>query len=247
MLRTTRLTLAVAMVSLGGACAKSDAPIKTTSTGETNTSASADSANARGHSMVRVVNAVVGGGTIMLTLDEKTLFDSVKAASVTDYREVDATLAKFSAMATAPSASAKSAQRDQVLMDGDRYTVVYLTEDMATNVLRVVKDDVIPESGKARIRVLHAAPGGPEVDVVVAGATDKLFEGIDFKSEAGYKDVEPGMTTLELRAKNSPKVLLTIPKLDLKRATATTIVVTGTTKLAYFLFTDAMMAAAPKP
>jgi hypothetical protein len=246
MTRSITIAIAATMLVAASACdKKDDAQIKTTSTGETNVSASADSANARGHSMVRVVNAIVGGKDIMLKLDTQTLFDSVKSSSVTDYREVSATMAKFSATASAPAASAMSAERDQVLTDGNRYTVVYMSEDVSKNVLRVVKDEVIPDSGKARVRILHAAPGGPELDVVVAGAKDKLFSGIDFKSEAGYADVQPGTVTLELRAKDSPKVLLTIPKLDLKRGTATTLVITGATKLAYFMFTDTMIAATP--
>lgn len=237
------MTLAATLFVVATACdKKSDVAIKTTSTGETNMSAPADSAAARGHSMVRVVNAIVGGNNITLKLGDATLFDSVKPSSVTDYREVSATMAKFSAMTSAPTNTTMSAEGDKVLMDGNRYTVVYIAQDVSKNVMRILKDDVIPDSGKARVRVIHAAPGGPELDVIAAGSKDKLFSGVDFKSEAGYADVNPGTMTLEVRAKDSPKLLLSIPKLALKAGTATTIVITGAAKLASFMFTDAMMA-----
>lgn len=107
---------------------------------------------------------------------------------------------------------------------------------------------MIPDSGKARIRVIHAAYNAPELDVTIAGSKGKLFSGANFKREAGYADVVPGTVTLEVRGKNEALVLLTVPRLALKRSTATTVVVTGAAKLKYFTFTDAMMAPpAPKP
>jgi hypothetical protein len=145
------------------------------------------------------------------------------------------------AMGTVPATA------DHLLMDGNRYTVILLAEDVSKNTIKIVKDDVIPDSGMARVRVIHAAPGGPEFDVSLVGSKDKLFSGVDFKSEAGYKDVPVGMATIELRAKDATTVLLSIPRLDFRKGTQVTIVVTGAAKLAYFTFTDTMMAATPKP
>lgn len=224
------------------ACKKDDAVIKTTSAGETNVSPPADSAAKRGHSLVRVVNAIPDGNSIVLKLGDGVLFDSVKAASVTDYREVDATMAKFTGMSIAPGSPVSD--RNHMLLDGNRYTVVYMAEDVSKNIVRVMQDEIIPDSGKARIRVLHAAPGAPELDVSIAGAPEKIFTGVNFQSEAGYKDVEPGLTSLEIRAKGSPKVLLRVPKLDLKAATATTIVITGAKELSSFRFMDSLMTPA---
>ena len=228
------------------ACKKDDMPIKTTSNGETNVSPSADSAAARGHSLVRVVNAVNGGKDAIVQLDDQTLFDGVKSASVTDYREIANNLAKFSVRTPESPAGMMLAQNDQILMDGNRYTVFLVAEDVSKNTLRIVKDDVVPDSGKARIRIIHAAPGGPELDVKVAGSKDKLFSGVNFKSEAGYTDVQPATVTLDVRAKNESKVLLRVPNVVLKRGTATTIVITGASKLSSFKFTDALMAPPAK-
>ncbi len=221
-------------------------PIKTTSMGETNVSPPADSVEARGHSLVRIVNAVSGGKDAVVQLDSQTLFDGVKTASVTDYREISNNLAKFSVRATGDTAGTMLAQNDQILMDGNRYTVFLVAEDVSKNTLRIVKDEVIPDSGKARIRIIHAAPGAPELDVSVAGSKDKLFSGVNFKSEAGYQDVEPATVTLQIRAKDETKVLLRVANVELKRGTATTIVITGANKLSSFKFTDALMAPEPK-
>ena len=48
--------------------------------------------------------------------------------------------------------------------------------------LRIVKDDVIPDSGKARVRVINAAANAPAFDVSVAGSKDLLFSALAFKA-----------------------------------------------------------------
>lgn len=245
--RSIRLYVAVLAVAMSSACKKDDALVKTTSAGETNLSASADSADARGHAFVRVVNAIENNQSIMLNLDDRLLFDSVKSGTVTAYREVSATMAKFSATAAAPTESAMMSERNQMLKDGVRYTIVYIAEDVSKNALRVVNDDVVPDSGKARVRIIHAAPGAPSFDVSVAGAPDKLFKDIEFESEDGFRDVEPGTVTFELRGKDAPNVLLRASKVALKAGTATTIVITGASKLSYFTFTDAALPSPNKP
>ncbi len=244
--KTLQLVCATAAILTVAACNKDSSPIKTTSTGETNISPPADSVASRDRSMVRIVNAVDGGKDITVALGDSTLFDGVKSASVTDYREITANLASFSVRSPGAPTGVAVPKADEVLMDGNRYTIVLLAEDMATTALRVLKDDVIPDSGKARIRVIHAAPGAPSVDVRVAGAKENLFSGVDFKSEAGYNDVDPAKVTIEVRAKDSPKVLLKIRNVELKRGTSTTIVVTGGTTLKSFMFTDALLPSTPK-
>lgn len=247
MTRSLQFVCAAAALVMVAACDKDSSPIKTTSTGETNVSPPADSIASRGLSMVRVVNAVDGGNDVTVALGDSTLFAGVKPASVTDYREISANLASFTVRAPGALSGTSVAKNDEVLMDGNRYTVILIAEDMATTTLRVLKDDVIPDSGKARLRVLHAAPGAPSLDVRVAGEKENLFSGVSFKSEAGYTDVTPARVALELRAKDEPKVLLRIAGLDLKRGTSTTIVVTGGATLKSFKFTDALMASTPKP
>jgi hypothetical protein len=51
---------------------------------------------------------------------------------------------------------------------------------------------------------------------------------------------------LEVRAENKPAVLLRIAKVELKRGTSTTIVLTGANKLSSIKFTDAVLAPTPK-
>jgi len=238
--------VAAAVVLVAGACDKDSMPIKTTSSGEANVSPAADSVDARGHSMVRVVNAVQGGKDVTVQMGEITLFGDVKPGSVTDYREVTNNLATFSVRDSSAGDGRMVEKNDQVLIDGNRYTIFLVAEDVSKSVLRIVQDDVIPDSGKARIRIIHAAPGAPDLVVSVVGAKEALFSGVGFKSEAGFKDVDPAKVTLELRGDDQARVLLRIPNVDLRRGTSTTIVITGSDKLYSFKFADALLAPTPK-
>jgi len=245
--RSCQLLLAATAIVVAGACQKDSSPIKTSSAGETNVSPPSDSTAARGHSLVRLVNAVTSGGNVTVQFSDQPLFRDVKPGSVTDYREITNNLAAFSVRADGIADGFMIAEKERLLLNGNRYTVFLIADNVSQSTLRVVRDDVIPDSGKARLRVMHAAPGAPELDVSVVGATEKLFAGVNFKSEAGYKDLTPGTVTLELRAKNRTKALLRLPAMALARGTATTVVITGAGKLGFLKFTDALMAKTPKP
>jgi hypothetical protein len=238
-------TLFLVMALLG--CRDDDATIETTSGGETNMSASADSAVARGTAMLRFVNATEEMRFASLQLDGTMLFDSVKAASVTDYREVDKRIAQLTARAAGGRDTASLATDNKVLVDGNRYSAFLMSENMTTRRLHLVEDEVIPDSGKARLRVIHAASGAPAIDVRALNGTDNLFSNVSFAGNGGYRDIEPVSLSLQVREQGTSRVLLTIPAMSLKRGSATTVVITGSTKLSYFTFSDSMMPRQATP
>jgi hypothetical protein len=246
-MKKTSQLLVVATAFLAIACDKSAMPIKTASAGETQLSPSADSLRSVGRSLVRVINAVDGGQNIAVRLGDLTIFPEVKAGVVTDYNETSTNLAQFSVRTATGIDGMMLAEKDRVLLDGSRYTVILMAEDSSRNSLRVIRDFVVPDSGKARIRLIHAAVNAPELDVSIAGSKSSLFSGVKFRSEAGYADVVPGVVSLDIRGVGETRVLLHLADLPLKRSTATTIIVTGTGKLHYIKFTDALMAAPTTP
>lgn len=242
-----RFSAALALLSLValGACQKDSTPVITTSQDGSSQSSPADSAQARGTALVRVVNAVAGGQSISAQVQGSTLFAEVLQSQVSDYVEIVPNLATFSVNIPGGSDVYTIATGDQTLRAGNRYTILLIAEDASKRVLRVVRDDVLPEGGKAKIRVLHAAPGGPALDVIATNGMVNLFSDVAFKSEAGYTDIQPAKVDLEFRAKNGPRVLLRIHELDLQPGTATTLVITGGSTLQYIKFTDVMMPRTP--
>jgi hypothetical protein len=64
-----------------------------------------------------------------------------------------------------------------------------------------------PASGKAKVRVIHAAPEVPAVDVAVEGGPT-LFEGAEFPSATDYAEVDPATYPVQVKAAGGGDVLL---------------------------------------
>jgi hypothetical protein len=189
--------------------------------------------------LVRVINAADAVPSAAVRLDGVTLFDSVPAGTVTDFREVPRTRRHFTAYRAGMADTVTLATLDRNLMSGHRYSVVLVSEDMATRTLRILEDELVPDSGMARLRIIHAASGGPPVDIRAVDGTETLFGGVTFGGSADFKDVFPATLALEVRAQGTPRVLLTTPPMTLVPRAATTVVIHGATALHAFVFTDA--------
>ncbi|MFN3201076.1 MAG: DUF4397 domain-containing protein [Bradymonadia bacterium] len=59
---------------------------------------------------------------------------------------------------------------------------------------------VAPTEPEAEIRVIHASPGAPDVDVYVQGAMDPAFAGAPYGAATDYAAVPAGAYTFEIRA-----------------------------------------------
>jgi hypothetical protein len=70
--------------------------------------------------------------------------------------------------------------------------------------------DAIENAGQARVRVIHAVPDAPAVDVAIAGG-DAIVEGVEFPNGSDYAEVDAGTYDLEVRNGESDAVLLPAP------------------------------------
>ncbi|MDZ4862011.1 MAG: DUF4397 domain-containing protein [Gemmatimonadota bacterium] len=242
MLAIARWTLGAVLIG-GVACSPrpKDQGVKTSSDWGTSASPSSEAAARRDHSMIRVVNTVAGRTKVTLLADNQPLFDNVASSEVTPYKEVHDNAVKFSVRRSDQATASGEEVNREVMADGERYTAVVLSDSAGqTSGLRMLRDELVPDSGKARIRVIHAAPGTGEVDVILAGQSDDLFSGINFGNEAGFKDVTPASGTLEIRRKNEQLLLTSVKMPKLLPGVAYTVVLVGgpKTKLTTITFED---------
>ncbi len=90
---------------------------------------------------------------------------------------------------------------------------------------------VTPPTGEvARIRVVHASPDAPAVDVYAVGVAQPLLKGLSYGDTSAYLDVPAGAYQIELRA--SPSTANDLPvfsagPLDLKKGTISMIAAAG--------------------
>lgn len=214
------------MLLAGCAGAKTKEPVVSTTGDGKTTSESGDSAATRGKSLVRFVNAVPDQA-LDLTTEDRATFVNVAFKDVTPYTEIGDNLVNFRIRAN--DGDSVLADNSETMGDGYRYTVIALPTDDGKVKIRVVRDELIGAAGKARIRVIQATPGQPDVDVALRGQKDLLFDNVQYGGNADYKDVPPGTSTVEFRTGDPPS--MTVPpglkSMSLAAGRAYTVVVVG--------------------
>lgn len=218
---------ALLCMGLSASCkgAKTDKPVATDANGNTSVSPSGDAAAKAGKSMVRLVNALPASKAIDVSGDDRTLFTAVGYKTVTPYIEVRDNRVEFKLLHGAADSSISD--NSEMMADGNRYTIVAIPDDKGGATMRILRDEVVPDSGKARIRVINAAPGVKGADVALQGQKDPLFEDVDYATEAGYKDITPVTATVEIRRDDPNAKPILVKDVHFEPGKAYTIVLTG--------------------
>jgi Domain of unknown function (DUF4397) len=139
--------------------------------------------------------------------DDKVLSD-VPYKTVSDYLELaagsyDLAVRPAGAAATSDPVIEATAEVEA----GQAYTVAAVGA-LADIALEVFGDDLsAPGAGKAKVRVIHAAPEVPAVDVAVEGGPT-LFEAVEFPSATDYAEVDAGTYPIQVKAAGGDDVLL---------------------------------------
>lgn len=219
---------ALALIAVIAGCEKRDG------TADRDDAVVASDSSREGSSMVRLINAVPSDAAIDVFADDSAVFSGVAYKTVTPYQNLKDNLVTFElrpAGAVPGDTTEPLAQNREMLANGDRYTVVVLpAEDEGNPTLRVLEEQTdAGEAGKARIRFVNAAPGVETFDVFVPGSTDAFFDDVDFRTEAGFKDMDAGTGQIVVRGDDDGPVLLTLPERTFEAGKTYTFVLTRKT------------------
>lgn len=230
MIRTIRTPVILLGAVFAAACspdAQTEDEVTTSmADGTVATSISGDSADARGVALVRVVNAVPDMQTVTVRADDMRSMPAVEYQTVTPYTNIDANWARFEVSGGPGGTYAPLETNREVMADGHRYTMVVLREeDGAELKTRVLRDEISDDATKAHVRVIHAARGIDEINVVAQGG-EEIFDGVNYSNEAGFEDIDPWSGTLEFRTEDGNRRIATLPNVNLQAGTSYTIVLT---------------------
>jgi hypothetical protein len=129
------------------------------------------------------------------------------------------------------------AENRESLDDGAHYTIVALPSDKdGKRNLRVLKDDLeaVPPD-KTRIRFVNGVPADEDVDLLIRGREDPLFDGVRFGTEAGWTELEPIVGTLVVRLDDRKSTLASLPDAKLSGGRSYTFVLAGRPGVQYEL------------
>ncbi len=213
----------VAMMACSGA--KTDTPVVTSKDGQSAASPSGADMAKEGKSLVRLVNAIPAKKGIDVSGGDRTVFTDIAYKGVTPYAEIRNNMVTFRLRRAGSDSSL--ADNNESMTDGYRYTIVALPGLKGEPSMRILRDEVVPDSGKARIRVINAAPDIGNVDVAIQGMKDPLFGSVKYGTEAGYQDFAPVNGTVEIRSDMKTRHPLLLKNMRFEAGKAYTIVLAG--------------------
>jgi hypothetical protein len=221
--------LATGAMIFSAACNESrdTGTVTSKSDGKTSTAPPAEAVEEKDMALVRVVNAIPGGA-VSIWAGDSAAFSGVAYQKATAYREIPDNMFNFQIKSSAEGQAL--AENRENLKDGGHYTIVALPDEGGADKrnLRVLDDELKPiAADKARVRFINGVPGDTDVDLVIAGREDPLFDGVNFKSEAGWNEFDPITGTLQVRPDNAKTTLAKLSNVSLEGGKSYTFVLTG--------------------
>ena len=149
--------------------------------------------------MVRVAHLSPDAPNVDVYVDDDPVLEDVPFRAVSDYLELAPET--YTVTITAAGDPDTVAFEDEIEVPEGEFTVAALGELAEENQPfepQVYEDDLGDPGEQARVRLIHASPDAPAVDVTVEESGDALFEAVEFGG-AGAVEVPPGSYTLEVR------------------------------------------------
>lgn len=224
------LTITVSLLLLAAACSRESAQTQNTRTSSSESDrstapASAD-VNQRDNALVRVVAAIPDGRSVDILADDRVVFEDLGYKTVTEYRELPSDRFTFWVRPAGQAGGKLLAENSEGLSSGSHYTLVAYDKDGKAELV-IFSDNLIPPpSGKAKVRVIHAAPEIGGVDVYAVGR-DTLFSGVNSGTESNYSEVDPMEVTLQIHPEGKQNALLNVNKVRFEAGSVYTIVLVG--------------------
>lgn len=174
---------------------------------------------------VRIVHASPGAPNVDVLVDGQPVVQDLAFGSATDYFPLPDGDHKVQVVPTGQTADSALIDTDLNVDAGDAYLFVAMNRlnEIEGKVFDVNVDDV--ETGKARVRAIHASPDAGEVSISVSGG-DELFGGLNFEDASDYMDVDAGAYSLDVKG-DGDRVLLTAENLDLAEGNVYDIIALG--------------------
>lgn len=174
-------------------------------------------AGASDHARVRVIHASPDAPNVDVYANDARVLADVPFKTASDYLEVPGGDYNFKVYAAGadPASDTAVIDADATLETGKDYTVVALGLLAEIKPGVFVDNNAAPAAGKAHVRVLHASPGAPNVDIAVKDGP-VLFPDLAFEEQAGPSPVDAGTYDLEVRAAGTMTVALAIDGVTLE-------------------------------
>lgn len=204
---------------------------------------------AQGTAKVRVVHASPDAPAVDVYVDGNKVLTNVPFFTASNYLDVPAGEHRFQVTPTGQPADKAVIDAKATVEAGKAYTVA-ATGKVADIKPTILADNLAaPAAGKAHVRVVHASPDAPAVDIKVKGGP-ALISNLAFPKDSGYNPVDAGTYDLTVNVAGTDTVALDLPGSKLEAGKIYDIFAVGLLAdktLKVEVTTPPVMAAAPAP
>jgi Domain of unknown function (DUF4397) len=182
---------------------------------------------------LRVVHASPDAPAVDIWFDDQPLLTGVDYAQFNNYVEVPGGNHRLTLAPAGAGADQAVVSTSINIGDDKSYTVVALGTlgDPRALVLEDERAARTPLSTDARLRIVHAVPGGPNVDILRAdqsGPGRDIVTNVGFAESTRYHNVGAGRTTVRIEPVGSDTELATLPDVEFERDGVYTLVLLPT-------------------
>jgi hypothetical protein len=183
-------------------------------------------AQAGGGPRLRVMHAAPGAPNADVYIDGNLTFPNLNYRAITNYIGLGA---GNHTLRVVPAGQNNPVILELTLpfVDGKDYTFLAVGKLDNIQAWQIEDDNTIPPGDKVRVRLVHAAPDAPGVDVCVAGQNTCPITNLNFKNASGYATLDPGVYNLDIRRAGTGEVLLNIPEVRLDGGLVYSLFLTG--------------------
>jgi hypothetical protein len=102
-----------------------------------------------------------------------------------------------------------------IVLEANSYHSLFIVGKVPTLDFLLIKDDLsFPTSGKSKLRFANLSPDAPALSLEIVGDTTQ-FANKAFKTFTGFKNVNPGTVTLNLRNTTTNAIVATMPNVQM--------------------------------
>jgi LPXTG-motif cell wall-anchored protein len=210
----------------------------------------APAALAQGNAKVRVVHASPDAPAVDVWVDGNKVLTNVPFFTASDYLDVPAGPHDIKVTPTGDANTAVIDAKGVAVEAGKAYTVAAVGKLVEIKPAILADNLAAPAAGKAHVRVIHASPDAPAVDIKVKGGPT-LISNLAFPNDSGYSPVDAGTYDLVVTPAGSETVALDLAGTTLEAGKIYDIfavgLLNGEPKLRVEVTTPALLAAGQAP
>ena len=206
---------------------------------------------AQANAKVRLVHASPDAPAVDVYVDGNKALTNVPFFAASDYLDVPAGPHDIKVTPTGDANTAVIDAKGVTVEAGKAYTIAAVGKVAEIKPVVLADNLAAPAPGKAHVRVVHASPDAPAVDIKVKGGPT-LISGLAFPKDSGYNPVDAGSYDLVVTPAGSEIVALDLAGTQLEAGKIYDIfavgLLNGEPKLRVEVTTPAPLAArAPAP